>query len=182
MKSLSDNIKMYIQLTNYIQENNNPLAMLSAVIVSSGMNKMVDGYSKLSKSIQTLGNSINGIDVEKLNSLKLLSGTIVLMSTMDSELFGKMMDKIEEKTGIFLKIMETLEPNTSSFKSKLAGLFDGVRGANTQNATTSSDDVVRELQRLNNTMSAVATNTKSMSNYFESIRTNNINIKDRKHT
>ena len=182
MKSLSDNIKMYIQLSNYIQENNNgPLSFLNTLSVTSGVNKMVDGYAKLSKTIKTLGDSINGIDVEKLNSMKLFSGTMVLMSTMDSELFGKMMDKIEEKTGIFVKVMETLEPNTSSIKSKLLGLFDGVKSSTSQSVSSNTDDVVRELQKLSAIMSDVSKNTKSMSSYFDSIRTNNINVKNKKH-
>ena len=76
---------------------------------TSGLSKLAEGYEKLSKGVKSLGNALGSIDMEKIEALNRISGNIILMSLMDSDQFESMMDALEEKAGIFVKVIDELQ-------------------------------------------------------------------------
>jgi hypothetical protein len=110
MKSLSDNVKMYVDLVEYLESKNlDSLSLMSVIGVTSGLSKLAEGYEKLSKGVKSLGNALGSIDMEKIEALNRISGNIILMSLMDSDQFESMMDALEEKAGIFVKVIDELQ-------------------------------------------------------------------------
>ena len=110
MKSLSDNVRMYVDLVEYLESKDlDSLSFLNVLGVTSGLSKLAEGYEKLSKGVKSLGNALSSIDMEKIEALNRISGNVILMSLMDSEQFESMMDALEAKAGIFVKVVEELQ-------------------------------------------------------------------------
>ena len=181
IQSMSENIKAYVDLIDYLQSKNiGALSFLNTLSVSYGLSQIANGYDKLSKSVKSLSNSLNTLDMDKLNSLKNLTGSIVLMSLMDSDQFEKMMDALENKAGIFVKIMQDLE-GSSNAKEKSFGTLNSVKGNKSTGATT--DDVLNTLLSIDGKMGKMITYSKSCVDIMEEIRNNNNNnsLKSKKH-
>jgi hypothetical protein len=111
VENLSGNIKAYVDLISYLKEKGygDNIDIGSIFGISSGIARLADDYSRLAKGVKNLGNALSSIDMEKLNALNMMSGSIVLMSLMDSEQFEKMMDALEEKAGIFVSTINMLQ-------------------------------------------------------------------------
>ena len=115
--------------------------------------------------------------MEKLNALKSLTGSIVLMSLMDSDQFEKMMDALESKAGIFVKIIEQLEEEST--KNKTYGTVNNVKST-TATKTATNDDILGALISIDGKMSKVIANTGNMVTIFDELRGNNNSIKQKK--
>jgi hypothetical protein len=110
VRSMSENIRAYVDLLNYLKSSNvNAFSVIDTIGVVLGLSMLSNSYDKLGKSIKNLSNSINSIDIQKLQALNMMSGNIVLMSLMDSDQFEKMMDALEEKAGIFVDSINMLQ-------------------------------------------------------------------------
>jgi hypothetical protein len=81
-----------------------PLSM-----AQSNIEKLAKSFSKLSVALKGFTNSIKGVDVAKLNAIKSLTSHMVLMSIMDPKQFDQMMDKLEERTGLFAALLSEIE-------------------------------------------------------------------------
>ena len=180
VQSMSENIKEYVDLISYLQSKNvGAFSFIDALNVTYGLSQISNGYEKLSNTIRLLGNSINALDMEKLNSLKSFTGNIVLLSLMDSEQFEKMMTAFENKGGIFVKLMQELEEKTD--KQQRYGTIGSVR--NTSGTTNNTDtQILSALQTIAKNTGETARHTKSFSELMEELRHNNNNsLKDKKH-
>ena len=178
MQSMSDNIRVYVDLVEYLQSKDiGPLSFLDTFSITYGLSQLSKGYDKLSKSVKSLSNSLSAIDMEKLNALKSLTGSIVLMSLMDSDQFEKMMDALESKAGIFVKIIEQLEEEST--KNKTYGTVNNVKST-TATKTATNDDILGALISIDGKMSKVIANTGNMVTIFDELRGNNNSIKQKK--
>ena len=180
IQSMSENIRAYVDLIDYLQSKNiGPLSFITTYGIAHGLSKLSDGYDKLSKSVKSLSNSLNTLDISKLDSLKSLTNGIVLLSLMDSEQYIKMMDAIEAKTGIYVKLLEEVDDATTS-KNKSIGTLNTVKSSsNTKGATT--DDVLGALVSIDLKMGKIVTACKGFVSYIDELRTGNNSIKSRKH-
>ncbi len=182
MHSLSDNIKIYVDLINYLKNNDiTPLSFINTSGISYGLAKLAKNYDELSKSITKLGTSISSLDVDKLDSLQSLSGNMILMSLMDPGQLENIMDTFEAKAGIFVKVMEVLQDNAE--KSNKNNISGG-SSVSVKQASASVDNSANMLTVLGSIDSKLGTLVKQgagFSNYLDEIRTHSNNIKKTKH-
>jgi hypothetical protein len=80
--------------------------IISAV---SNIEKLANSFSKLSSSMKSFSDTIKEIDNEKLAAIRSLSTNVVMLSLMDPEQFDQMMNKLEERAGIFNDLIKDFE-------------------------------------------------------------------------
>jgi hypothetical protein len=166
MKSLSDNVRMYVDLVEYLESKDlDSLSFLSVLGVTSGLSKLAEGYEKLSKGVKSLGSALGSIDMEKIEALNRISGNVILMSLMDSDQFESMMDALEEKAGIFVKVVEELQgeaEKTGKSSSYPVGNMGGKGSSATSALEQKMDQLVANTTNLAaNIGAAVANSIKS---------------------
>ena len=66
-------------------------------------------FQKLGTSMNSLSNSIDSLDVEKLSMVKGLTSNVILLSLMDPDVFNDMMDKLEKRGGVFNDLIKDFE-------------------------------------------------------------------------
>jgi hypothetical protein len=179
IQSMADNIRQYVELISYLQNQNvSAFSFIDTLSVTYGLSQLASGYEKLSKSIHLLGNSLNAIDMNKLNSIKSLTGNIVLLSLMDSEQFEKMMTAFENKGGIFIKLIEELDERA---EKQRYGTISSVK-SQTTNTNDTDSQILSTLRTIAKNTGEAAKYSKSLSELMEELRHNNNNsIKDKKH-
>jgi hypothetical protein len=93
----------------------------------SNIEKLAVSFDKLSKSMKSFTDSIKNIDGEKLAAIRSLSTNVIMMSLMDPAQFDAMMDKLEERSGVFADLIKDFESKkTESTKSGGGGGGGGV--------------------------------------------------------
>ena len=181
--SISGNIKAYIELAKHVSENYNPrpgglLGAISGALTGgdpmsrlvSGMVKLSGAYDKLGSSIKNFGNSINGIDPEKLASIRAFTSNIVLMSIMDPDSFEAMLEKLEEKAGTFTDIISDINDSTEKGGDKKLNAVP-----NSSSSTPKPDPTQRQMLQILSSMDAklgtIAKNSGTLADYTNEIRT-----------
>jgi len=66
-------------------------------------------FEKLGSAMNSFSSSINSLDAEKLGLVKGMSNNIILMSLMDPDMLEDVLDKIEEKGGIFAELIKDFD-------------------------------------------------------------------------
>lgn len=113
IKNLSSNVIGYADLAKSISEKDtssifgglfkkDPISS-----VASGMVKLANAYEKLANSLRNFSNSLDGINQDKLDSFRSLTGNIALLSAMDSNMFGSMLDILESKSNVFANLLKS---------------------------------------------------------------------------
>jgi hypothetical protein len=97
----------------------------------SNIELLANAFDKLGNSFQSFSNSLEGLDAEKLAAIKTLSSNVILMSLMDPEQFDKMMDALEERSGVFGELIKGMD---SSRRESTGGV-----SVNTATSTASID-------------------------------------------
>lgn len=157
MQSLSSNLKVYVDLVKYIQAQQiGPLGFLESMSVTYGLSKLAEGYDALADSISKLGLSINTLDLEKLNGINRLTGSVVLLSLMDPSQFENVMDALEEKSENLRKVIDNVYEGGSAEISKV-----GVMGKEDSNK-----EVLDKLERIAKATEGTQTNTYLLVNKF----------------
>jgi hypothetical protein len=161
MDTISNSIKKYIDLSEYLATKGMGISSLGMISVVFGMSSMASAYYELAESVSKLTSSMRDLDLDKLNALKSLSGNIVLMSLIDSEQFGQMMDTLEDKSSI------------------ISNAFDGIfgKGEGKESATVSSggskgknnDDLYNMLSSMNGSLAQIVSNTGASNNNLSQI-------------
>jgi MoaA/NifB/PqqE/SkfB family radical SAM enzyme len=104
---------------------------------------MAEGYDKLAKSIANLGTAVATLDVEKLNAFKNLNSSIVLMSFIDPDQVEKVLDAIEKRTGVYLKVFEDVEKKSSG----KIGSSGSINTTSNKQNTATLDDVLEAIKQ-----------------------------------
>ena len=181
MKSMSDNIKVYVDLVEYLQAKDiGPLSFLNVIGITYGLSKIANGYDALSKSVKSLSTSINSLDLQKLDSLKTLSGSVVLLSLMDKDQFTKMMDELEAKTGIFVNIMDQLG-GAGAANNKSFGSINSVKNGSATTGGATIDDLVAEQRQTNIYLGSMVKSCNTFVTFIDELRGSNNSIKNKKH-
>jgi len=81
--------------------------------ITSNLELLARSFDKLLDSVQKFIESINVIDDKKLNSIRTLTSNVVLLSLMDSTQFEKMMQKLEQNSAIFNKLLSDVKTKSS---------------------------------------------------------------------
>jgi hypothetical protein len=79
------------------------------VTAVSNIEKLAYSFSKLSAAMKSFSSSIKELDSEKLSAIKSLSTNVVLLSLMNPDQFDEMMNKLEERAGVFNELIKDFE-------------------------------------------------------------------------
>lgn len=187
MKNLTSNVISYVALAKFVN-GNLPSAKGGLTGAISGMlfgeestqnpmDRVIDGmvrlgmaYNMLSKSIKNFGNSINGIDAEKLSTIRAFTSNVILMSFMDPDAFEEMLDKLEEKAGVFTDIISDMNSAAEQGNKKSA------TGVKTGTTTTSKTDQTQQqmlqiLSAMDAKLGTIARNSSTLADYTNELRT-----------
>ena len=182
MKNVSDNVKTYVDLAKYIVDAD--AENFDIGDISDGMVELANGYSLLADGVTKLNTQLEQIDIEKLTALKNLTGSIVLLSLMDSGQFESMMDALEDKAQIFVDVMNDLD---KSGPEKVKGGTKGapavqVKSTSTQSGpkTRTMNDLYAIMQQVDQKLGNIAKSNDNMSKYVDEIRSSDIDLKKKK--
>jgi hypothetical protein len=181
MKNVSNNVKTYVDLAKYIVDTDSD--DLDIEDVTDGMVELANGYSLLADGVAQLNTQLEQIDLEKLTALKNLTGSIVLLSLMDSDQFEDMMDALEDKAEIFIDIMNDLDTSSAEKVqkgAKAATVTPVKSGAKAGPPPKSMDDLFKVMQSVDQRLASIAKNSDNLSKYVDEIRSSDIDLKKKK--
>lgn len=185
MKSIASNITSYVNLAKYVAGNypGQSGGLVGAVQgmlfgsestqdpmdrVVSGMIKLGNAYAKLSSSIKNFGNSINGIDAEKLAAIKSFTSNVVLMSLMDPGMFEDMMDTLEDKAGVFVDAINEMDAKPEDPKNPASvNAGKGAKAAPDPN----QQKMIQLLSAMDAKLGTIAKNSGTLADYTNELRT-----------
>ena len=180
MTNVGNNVRKYVDLAKYLSDSgvDSVGGVLGTIF---GMRSLADGYSQLAKGVKNLGGELDKIDLEKLTALKNLTGSIVLLSLMDSDQFEKMMDSLEDKAKIFVNVMNDLESSEQVGRgTKAASLSSISSSTGTNTPTKSIDDLFGIMQSVDARLAVIARSNDNLSKYVDEIRGSDLDIKKKK--
>ena len=166
ISGISDNIIAYMKLIDRLRGyDSDDISMMGIITLgsSSGISKMADDYAKLATSIGKLSSSIQTIDIEKITALKTLTGSIVLMSLMDSDQFKSMMDALENKAKIFVDVIKDVEGSVSSTELS-------IKASSNKESGPSISDVLNVMNRMDSRLGQIVATNNNISGYVNEIR------------
>jgi hypothetical protein len=102
--NLSASIQSYIELTQRLNGAGTTSTELLRYV--DGMTRLAEAYDRLSRALGKLNSEVNKIDKEKMDTLKNMAGSVVLLSLMDSTQFDSMMASLESKAKMFVEFFD----------------------------------------------------------------------------
>ena len=73
-------------------------------------------FEKLGQAMNSFTNAIQGIDMDKLSTIKGMTSNVILLSLMDADMLSNVLDKMEEKGGVFADLLKNFEDDKSGSK------------------------------------------------------------------
>ena len=173
IKSISSNVHYYMKLSKELDKANGGVkGMLKDAVfgdsvshVASGMIKLAGAYDRLAKSLKNFSGSIQGIDANKLNSFRKLTGNIAVLSALDSKMFDNMLKVLESKAGVFGNLLKEQAPKIeTSVKTK--------GGKNVQQKTQEKSNAQTEksLKEMVSLLKIVVKNIDGLNDYINKSR------------
>lgn len=165
MSNLTKSIMEYSNLIDYLRGKDTYDTKFLGITVdkSSEISRMADDYDRLSDSITNLSSSIESINIEKISALKTLSGSIVLMSLMDSDQFSNMMDTLESKAKIFVDVINDIESGTTGKQLTINTAANKPSGPGMQ-------DVINVMNRIDARLGQISSTSNNISDYVTELR------------
>ena len=162
-------MNMYTTFFNSISKLSDVMNKISSTGSNDPFSKLANGVDRLSSSLSKLDASI---DIEKLSALKSLTSSVVVMSMIDSEQFGLFMDKLNEKSSIFSKVMNDVLDSDSGGSSSTLNVK--------QNSPKTVDDtnsrIIEVLRSMDSKLSTISSDMSSVSLYLNNMD-NDVQIK-----
>jgi hypothetical protein len=125
-KNLSQNINSYINIIKSVEESDADYDSVSDM--ADSMVELAKAYDKLGTAIQGLNGQLGGVDLEKMTMLKNLTGSVVMLSLMDSDQFESMMDSLESKAKILLDVVNDTKESTAKQTAATTPAAGGAKG------------------------------------------------------
>ena len=143
-------------------------------------NSIATSIDKLSASISKL---TGGLDIDKLDVIKNLAGSVVLLSLMDPDQFSKMMTTLEEKAKMFVDSVNDASKAGGTAKeatgpsAKVTPVKSGP--AQPAKATKTMDDLYEIMNSVNMTLATISSDSTNISKYVDSIKGGDVNLKSK---
>lgn len=172
MTGIHNAISKFIEIQKLVDSQ---LGFFEAGRSSTKMKSIADGFMTMANSLSTVAASLNNIDLNKLDALKTLSGSIVLLSLMDPNQFQLVMDSLEKKGEVLGRVINQL--SDSGALGKLEGAMgvemkkgEGEGGLNTKQITEIVGQFDARLVKLNESMDIIA-------NFLNKVESKQISLK-----
>ena len=140
-KNLSQNINSYINIIKSVEESDADYDSVSDM--ADSMVELARAYDKLGTAIQGLNGQLGGVDLEKMTMLKNLTGSVVMLSLMDSAQFESMMDSLESKAQILLDVVNDTKESTAKQAAATTPAAGGAKGGGGGGAKVNTTPVKR---------------------------------------
>jgi hypothetical protein len=187
MGDVYENVVKYMKIVDllaYRQVSSGIMSLFSSTAVD--IVRIASDYDRLTESITRLSTAISAIDVDKMSALRSLTGTVVLMSLMDTNQFNSMMDAFEERAGVLVDTINSMESDVQGAQQGGAqgGAGAGVRtpakAAPAESPGTAK--IVEALGRIEQQLAMISSSTTTISTYVSQLRANNntTSLKSRK--
>ncbi len=155
-----DRMNMYTSFFDSISKLSDVMNKINSV-GGDPFSKMSSGIDKLSSSLSKLDASI---DIEKLSALKSLTSSVVVMSMIDSEQFGLFMDKLNEKSSIFSKVMNDVVDSDGTSTSSV-----NVKQNSPKTIDDTNSRMIEVLKSMDKKLSAISSDMSSVSTYLNNM-------------
>ena len=173
MSSVGSNILSFAILTKRIgeMEGKGGLGgMLQRISGKDPMSQMADGlvkvaiaYDILAKSLTKFGDALSSIDSEKVTLIRRLTGNIAVLSSMDSEMFSRVMSVLESRASVFSRLVDADKGSRISVGDKKEQKESGKKDksgygtvSSTQEKTGKQlDEIIKILRQINYNTSGI---------------------------
>ncbi len=178
MDNVDLNIRKYVSLIQYLVDSDPKYKVVTNAV--SNLNKIAKGYTELAKGVSKLNTELEKIDMEKLSALRSLTGSIILMSLMDSEQFTEMMDALEEKAKIFVDVINQLESEKAvPGKELVPGI--NVGGSSSESEERKPEKTITDLWKImfdiDEKLGFVKGNSDSFANFLKELKAGTFKLK-----
>jgi hypothetical protein len=181
MQNVYSNVVLYIELAKYLTEANANYSSVTTAVTN--LNRIADGYSNLAQGVSKLNTELEKMDMEKLSALRSLTGSIILMSLMDSEQFTEMMDALEEKAKIFVKVINELESEAKEGKpgkDSTSGVNVKSGGGEKRAPEKTMSDLYSIMESIDVKMTELVASNDNLSKYVDEIRSDDLDLKKKR--
>jgi hypothetical protein len=127
---------------------------------------LADSLDSLGDSMYRFSNSIDSLDLEKMQAIRSLSSSVVMLSLMDPDQFEMMMSKLESKSEVFSQLAVDIEQ-----KRRESGVAVTVAGP--EKTVNNMADIGQKLDNVTALLadiSSVVGSSGTLKNYLMSIR------------
>lgn len=167
------NVIMYGELAKWLTKSDVDTWTVYQAVDS--MTHMARGYSALGTAIKKLNSDLEELDIEKLNALKSLNASVILISLMDPKNFKEMMEELEDKGGVLIDALNDLESKEGEGKDKKKGKGAPSPKVNTggkkeESAQKTMTDLYTIMESVDQKLAAIAKTSDKMSKYVDEIR------------
>ena len=99
-------------------------------IAISNITLLSIAFEKLGQAMNSFATAIQGLDMDKLSTIKGMTSNVILLSLMDADMLDDVLDKMEERSGVFADLLKSFED--SKQESVAAKPVKGVVSASNQ--------------------------------------------------
>ena len=169
MQSVYENMKQYLELLDLISGSPFDFEIFGVNFsIGKGISRLTSDYDRLAESIQSVANAVANLDIEKMNSMRAMTGSVVLLSLMDPDQFESMMDALEDKSSVLGDIFSKLEvgvrPQEAIPTVKSAGVV-GVEGGKTE-----MGELINIVKGMAASLGQISSASSNISTYVNEIR------------
>lgn len=140
----------------------------------SNITLLAMAFEKLGSSMNTFSNSIQGLDVEKLGLVKSMANNVIMLSLMDPDMLESVLNKIEEKGGIFAELIKDFEGKKESSPTATPMKVTST-GTNKKSEGQILAEKVDKMTALLADISSVVGSRGALKNYLLSVKENQLN-------
>jgi len=127
---------------------------------------MADSFEKLGTSMERFSDSISSLDLEKMQAIRSLSSSVVMLSLIDPDQFDMMMTKLEQKSDVFGQLTLDMDKKRSE-----SGTAVSVAGSTSKEVDMNGlGDKLDTVAALLADISSVVGSSGTLKNYLMSIR------------
>lgn len=156
--------------TNFVSNLFGPSPLQRAV---SNITLLAIAFDRLGDSMNSFSNSIRNLDFDKLELVRGMSNNIILMSLMDPDMLEDVLDKIEEKGGIFAELVKDFESKRVSSPTA-APVRVGTSGAAAKSDSQILGEKVDKMTVILADISSVVGSRGALKNYLMSVKDNQL--------
>lgn len=127
-------------------------------------------FEKLGQAMNSFTNAIQGLDMDKLSTIKGMTSNVIMLSLMDADMLSDVLDKMEEKGGVFADLVRNFEDAKSESKVSTAIRPTISTGTNQKSDAQLLGEKVDNMTAILADISSVVGSRGTLKSYLNSIK------------
>jgi len=135
MSAIAKNVLTFADLANSLAKKQKGTSTFDEMMgwdpisrAAKGMVKIASAYDALAKAVRNFSNALNSLNTVKLYQFRMLTGNLAMLSAMDSGMFSNMLKVLENRAGVFAKLIDIQERRALSNMPQIRMNVPGVGG------------------------------------------------------